>query len=181
MKAIFALFVIASAVAPALSQAVPTAQEPCMHVETSFDLVLPASYAVVAPLFGPEGERAWAGKHWDPAFIHPLPAKDVEGAVFTIRHGPYNAVWVNTLFDVTGRHYQYVYFLADLMVTVIDVRFNPVGEASTAVHVSYTRTAITSEGNEHVKALSEGDKAAGPDWQKAIEEFLHKTQPAAKP
>jgi hypothetical protein len=46
-----------------------------------------APFAKAAPLFGPEGERAWAGKHWNPEFIHPQPARDVEGAVFTIQHG----------------------------------------------------------------------------------------------
>jgi hypothetical protein len=68
-----------------------------LHLSTSFDLVVHAPYAKTAPLFGPEGERAWAGKHWNPEFIHPQPAADIEGAVFTIQHGPYKAVWVTTL------------------------------------------------------------------------------------
>lgn len=152
-----------------------------MHISTSFDFVVHAPYAVAAPLFGPEGERAWAGKHWDPSFIHPLPAKDVEGAVFTVRHGPVNAVWVNTLFDIEGRHFQYVYFLPELMVTVIDVRFKPVDANTTAVNVTYTRTAITPQGNEHVQAMSEGDKAAGKDWQQAIGDYLARGKSASKP
>jgi hypothetical protein len=163
------------------AQNTSAAPEAPMHIETSFDLVVPEPYAAVAPLFGPIGERAWAGRHWDPKFIYPLPERDVEGAVFTIRHGPFNAVWVNTLFDVPGRHFQYVYSLADMMVTVIDVRFDPVSETSTAVHVTYTRTAISAEGNEHVKALSEGDKNSGKEWQQAIDAYLASSKPAAKP
>jgi hypothetical protein len=181
MKVILTLFLIASAAAAAYSQKAPLVPEPCMHIRTSFDLVVHAPYAVVAPLFGPEGERAWAGKRWDPDFIHPLPAKDVEGAVFTVRHGPVNAVWVNTLFDIEGRHFQYVYFLPDLMVTVIDVRFKPVDAGSTAVNVTYTRTAITPEGNEHVLAMSEGDKAAGKDWEQSIDDYLARGKSGPKP
>jgi hypothetical protein len=141
-------------------------------VSTSFDLVVHASYAKTAPLFGPDGERAWAGKHWNPAFIHPQPAADIEGAVFTIQHGPYKAVWVNTLFDLDARHFQYVYFLTDLMVTVIDVRFKPAGADATDVNVVYTRTALTVEGNEHVTEMIKGDKTAGKDWQKALDDYL---------
>jgi len=159
---------------PLLAQSAPAASEPRLHTQTSFDLLVHASYAVTAPLFGPEGERPWAGKHWDPQFIHPQPAADVEGAVFTIQHGAVHATWVNTLFDVEGRHFQYVYFIPDIMVTVIDVRFKPAGTDSTAVHVVYTRTAVTTEGNEHVTAMTDGDKKAGKEWQEAIDEYLAK-------
>ena len=87
------------------------------------------------------------------------------------------AVWVNTLFDVNAHHFQYVYFLPGIMVTIIDVRFNPLSANQTAVNVTYTRTALTPEGNEHVTAMSEADKTAGPDWQKSIDSYLA-TQPA---
>src|SRR5271166_4025515 len=100
MKAMIVLFGIAASAFPALAQTSPAPPEALMHVSTSFDLVVRAPYAKTAPLFGPEGERAWAGKHWNPEFIHPQPAADIEGAVFTVRHGPVKAVWVNTLFDL---------------------------------------------------------------------------------
>jgi hypothetical protein len=143
-----------------------------MHTETAFDLVVHASYSETAPLFGPEGERAWTGKHWDPQFIHPLPARDVEGAVFTIKHGPFNATWVTTVFDMEARHFQYVYFLPDLMVTTINVRFKPVDAASTQVKVIYTRTALTPAGNEHVTAMTDGDQNSGKEWLDAIDAYL---------
>jgi len=156
------------------------ADEVCLRTRTSFDLVVDASYAVTAPLFGPEGERAWAGKDWDPQFVYPQPAKDEEGAVFTVRHGAMSAAWVNTLFDVEGRHFQYVYFIPDVMVTVIDVRFKPEGAEATAVNVVYTRTALTLEGNEHVAAMTEGDKKAGKEWQQAIDEFMEQSKASGK-
>jgi hypothetical protein len=161
---------IAALTAPALAQNGTTAS--LLHTSTSFDLLVHASYAETAPLFGPEGERAWAGKHWNPEFIHPLPAADTEGAVFTIQHGPLKAVWVNTAFNLDARHFQYVYFLPDILVTAIDVRFEPSGPESTKFHVLYTRTALTAEGNEHVTQMTESDKCAGRDWQHAIDLYL---------
>ena len=172
MKTIVALIAAAGLAAPLFSQSAPAPPQPLLHIRTSFDLQVHASYAVTAPLFGPQGERAYAGKHWDPAFIYPQPASDMEGAVFTVRHGPYSAVWVTSLADVEGRHFQYVYFLEDLMVTVVDVYFKPVGADSTNVNVVYTRTALTPKGNEHVTAMSDDDKTAGKDWQQAINDYL---------
>jgi hypothetical protein len=166
---------------PLSSQSAPAAPGPCLHTQTSFDMLVHAPYAATAPLFGPNGERAWAGKHWNPQFIYPQPAIDVEGAVFTIQHGSHTATWVTTMFDTEGRHFQYVYFLPELMVTVIDVRFKPVSADATAVNVVYTRTAITPEGNEHVTAMSEGDRTAGREWQQAIDEYLAHGKLTPKP
>jgi hypothetical protein len=176
MNTALSLAVAMTLAAPLFSQPVPVQPESPLRLSTSFDLTIHASYAETAPLFGPEGERAWAGKHWDPQFIHPQPAHDEQGAVFTVRHGNLNAVWVNTLFDVEGRHFQYVYFLPDLMVTTIDVHFKVVDPQTTGVHVEYTRTALTSDGNEHVTAMIEGDKHTGTEWQQAIDAYLESHQ-----
>jgi len=181
MKAIFLLVAVAASALPALAQTPIAAPESLLHLSNSFDLVVHAPYAKTATLFGPEGERAWAGKHWNPEFIHPQPAADIEGSVFTIQHGPYKAVWVTTLSDLSARHFQYVFFLPGLMVTVIDVRFKAVNENSTGVNVVYTRTALTPEGNEHVATMSEGDRTAGPEWQKSIDDYLAEIDRAPKP
>jgi hypothetical protein len=172
MKCLIVLVAVVAYASAGCSQIPNSSPEPLMHTETAFDLVVYASYTETAPLFGPEGERAWAGKHWDPQFIYPLPARDVGGAVFTIKHGPFNATWVTTIFDMEARHFQYVYFLPDLMVTTIDVYFKPADAASTQVKVVYTRTALTLAGNEHVTAMSEGDKSSGKGWQQAIDAYL---------
>lgn len=172
MKRLMVLIAIVAYAAAANSQTPNSPPEPFMHTQTAFDLVVHASYAETAPLFGPEGERPWAGKHWDPQFIHPQPAHDEEDAVFTIRHGPSKAVWVTALYDIEGRHFKYVYFLDGLLVTTIDVRFHPIDASSTAVHVVYTRTALTPQGNDHIVAMTEGDKSAGADWQSALNSYL---------
>ena len=172
MRAIPLLIGLAGIALPALCQSSGPTGEPLFHTSTSFDLVVHAPYAQTAPLFGPNGERAWAGEHWNPEFIHPQPGADVEGAVFTIQHGALKAVWVNTVFDLEAHHFQYVYFLPDIMVTVIDVRFKPMAADETGVRVVYSRTAITAESNEHVRAMSEGDQSSGREWQKALDDYL---------
>ncbi len=142
---------------------------------TSFDVMVRAPYAETAALFGPEGERPWAGAHWNPQFVYPVPGRDEEGAVFTVQHGPLSAAWVIARHDVEARHFQYVYFLAGLMVTTIDVRFTPVDAKTTRVHVTYARTSLSAEGDAHVAAMSEGDRRAGAEWQSAIDVYLAKS------
>lgn len=179
MNTLHVLIGLAGMAMPALAQS-PVAQ-PLLRTSTSFNLVVHAPYAKAAPLFGPEGERLWAGKHWNPEVLYPQPAADEEGMVFTIQHGPVKAVWINTLFDVNARHFQYVYIIPEIMVTVIDVRFKIVSAETTGVHVVYMRTALTPEGNEHVNTMTEGDKTAGKEWEEAIAQYLAHEKTAGHP
>jgi len=64
MKTLSFMVGVASVALPAAAQTIVAAPAPLLHVSTSFDLVVHASYAKTAPLFGPDGERAWAGKDW---------------------------------------------------------------------------------------------------------------------
>jgi hypothetical protein len=170
------LLALAICVPPLLAQKpearVTVPSQPAAHVSHSFAFAMNAPLPDAAPLFGPEGERAWAGDDWNPQFVFPVPARDVEGAVFTLRHGEHTAVWVNTLFDLSGGRMQYVYVLGDLLVTTIDVRLHAIDAAHTKVDVTYVRTALQPEANEHVAALGKHDGEQGRVWEKAINAYL---------
>ncbi len=170
------LFVISIALlfaAMVSAQEKPAAGEsPLAHVRNSFVVMVNASYADTAILFSPVGERAWAGKDWNPQFLYPRPERDVEGAVFTVQHGEHESVWVNSIRDMESRHFQYVYFIPDALVTVIDVRFFPISVGATKVEVMYTRTALNVDANPHVRALGVSDAGNGTEWQKMIEKYL---------
>jgi hypothetical protein len=145
---------------------------PVAHVTNTFEFRIAAPLDRVAPLFGPEGERCWAGDHWDPQFLYPQPAKDVEGAVFTVQHGPHNSIWVNTVFDLPGGRMQYVAVIPDVVISMIDVRLTMVDGSHTSVVVTYTRTALTAGANDDVSAMGADDRNSGPHWQRAIEACL---------
>lgn len=145
---------------------------PLAHVSNRFTLTVKAPFHEAALLFGPESERNWAGSEWDPQFVFPRPGKDVQGAVFTIRHGTHQSVWVNTRFDVKRGRFQYVYFVPGILVTTIDVHLSPAGQANTRVEVTYTRTALESQANDEVRALGERDRNSGRHWQESIDAYL---------
>lgn len=142
------------------------------HTVNSFSLTVAQGYPKAAALFGPEGEKMWAGPGWEPQFLYPQPARDVQGAVFTLAHGERTAVWVNTLFDVAARHFQYVYVVPEVQAVTIDVRFRPLDAEHTAVEVTYARTALSAEANEVVLTQGKKDAASGPEWQREIEAGL---------
>jgi len=147
---------------------------PVVHVRNEFEFTAHAPYQAVAPLFGPEGERVWAGGHWDPHFLYPRPAQDIQGAVFTIRHGHHQAYWINTSFDLGGRHFQYVYCIPEMMMVLIDVRFSELDAENTKVNVAYERTALSAEANERVTEMAKADRESGKEWGSAINDYLAK-------
>jgi hypothetical protein len=141
-----------------------------LHTREQFSLVADAPFEVAWPLFGADKERAWA-PDWDPVFLWPREAWDQEGMVFQVRHGEKTAVWVNTAFDRTARRIQYVYVIADVVVTVITLKLTPDG-GSTAVDVIYERTALVHAANDTVKEMALRDRLAGTEWSRQINQHL---------
>lgn len=142
------------------------------HVVNSFTFEIAAPMKKVAPLFAPEAERRWAGNDWNPVFAHPQPGADIEGAVFTTKHGSFTTVWVNTLFNIESGRMQYVAVVPDKFAMTVDVQVTAPTATRAAVKVTYTRTALAPSANAHVIALGEKDKSSAPDWQHSIESAL---------
>ncbi len=149
---------------------------PVSHVENGFEFTVHAPYKSVFPLFGAHGERAWAGKHWDPQFLFPQPAQDKEGEVFTITHGHTHATWVNTAFDLESGHVQYVYVIPEVQAVLIDIHLHQDAALATGVKVVYQRTALTSGFNDHIREMGQKDGQAAEEWQGAIEKCLGVTK-----
>jgi len=143
------------------------------HTRTQFQFTANASLEKAAPLFGADQERVWA-PDWNPMFVYPTPAHDQQGMVFQVVHGPGTATWVNTAFDLAAGHIQYVYVLADAMVTTIDIRLEQIGAAKTHVMVVYERTALIPGANEHVRHFAANDAQADREWEEQINGYLAK-------
>jgi hypothetical protein len=143
-----------------------------VHISNSFQFVVRAPLHRAAPLFGPEGERCWAGQHWNPEFLYPQPGKDVQGAVFTVQRDSVTSVWVNTVFNPEEGRMQYVSFVPGVVVSTVDVRLTALGGSSTSVEVTYARTALDAEANNDVQTMGKSDRESGPHWQQAVESCL---------
>lgn len=142
------------------------------HVSNSFSFDLAIPIAKAAPFFGPEGERCWAGAHWNPQFAWPQPARDTQGMVFTVAHAGHKSTWVNTVFDLAGGRMQYVAVIPSHMASVIDVRLTAASASQISVQVTYTRTALDSAANEAVREAGDRDRNSGSEWKQSIEQCL---------
>lgn len=141
---LLALFIVgATAAMPLLSQTNKTAHTssgagdpvPLAHVRNSFTLTVHAPYKIAAPLFGPNGERVWAGDDWDPQFIYPhgkkqstTTWKNRSQKVFELRTTA-SAVWL-----VRRKHYSDPPGFADIYC----VRFSSRNIAIGFLHGVYT-------------------------------------------
>jgi hypothetical protein len=140
------------------------------HTEEKFVFTANAPMDQVVPLLGADKERVWA-PGWDPQFVHPLPAVDKRGMVFTVTRDQRKSVWVNTEFDAEKGPVQYVYVIPETLITVITLQLTAVGD-KTQVEVEYERTALSEEADDHVRHLAEGDRISGPDWEKQVNGYL---------
>jgi len=163
---IICLFALLSCVMDAENPKSPGA----VHRRTEFAFTVSAPFETVAPLFGADKERLWADG-WNPQFVHPQPANDEAGAVFTIKTG-HSSVWINTIYDLTRGQVQYACFAGESMVTLIDIRIERIGSDKTKAVVVYERTALQPEANDHVNRLADDDKAKGPEWEAAFRTYL---------
>jgi hypothetical protein len=141
-----------------------------LHTRGQFNFVAHAPFDIAWPLFGAEGERAWA-PGWDPRFLWPPEPIDQQGMVFRISHELGTAIWVNTAFDKTAKRIQYVYVIPDVVLTVISLRLMASGE-TTQVEVTYERTALSESAADRVADVAKGDKSAGGEWSRQIDHYL---------
>ena len=148
----------------------PAATQP-VQVRSEFQFNLGVSPAQAAPLFGPEGERCWAGGDWNPHFVFPQPAHDQQDAVFTVPHGSSTMTWVNTVFNIAEGHIQYVAFIPSAMAMTVDVRLTPAA-AGTHVDVTFVHTALDPSVNAKVAEMAEHHRSSGPEWVHNIESCL---------
>ena len=154
---------IAKSVAPAADEG---------HVSTTMTFVVKASMQRAAPLFTPAGMQCWLGTHFQPEIVYAQTAKDAPGAVFTMQQGPQKSVWVNTIMDAKDGRMQYAMFVADAMVTIVDVRMISDGKDTTRVELTHTATALNADARAALKSMGSKNPEHIAAAQKAIEGCL---------
>lgn len=165
------LAAVAAVVVPASAQVQAEPAGNLAHTSEHFDFTVSAPYADVFPLFGAHEEPKWA-KGFEPKFLYPVPAHDQPRMVFhTVQEGQ-SRVWMNTAFDSSTGHVQYVYWIADVMVALIDIHVIKSGAHETKVDVVYERTALRPEANDQILQMAHADAHAGPHWAEMINGYF---------
>jgi hypothetical protein len=165
---------LAAVIAPMCMEAQESVNPALAHTHEEFSVIVKALHEKAFPLFGAYEERKWA-KGFEPRFIHPCPPGDQKGMIFTWVLGGAPSVWANTAFDPATGHVQYIYFVQDTMVTLIDIRLTKAGGAETRVDVVYERTALRPDANQKVTQHAQADRNRGSEWDAMINGYLRES------
>lgn len=147
-----------------------TSGQQLLHTHTSFRFTVDLPYSETFPLFGAWRERDWA-PDWHPEFIYPIPAEDIEGAVFRVTHGMHSSIWTLTRFDAIAGHVQYAVVMNSAVATRIDIDVKRRVKDKTDITVAYEWTALDTDANENVKAIAKRYESAGAEWAEQIRAY----------
>jgi hypothetical protein len=133
--------------------------------EGAFDLPLPMDEA--RRLFTPEGERGWAGEHWDPVYPAGSPAPDgaTAGTVFTTESSGGAATWV--VVAATASRLAYARVVPGELGGTVDVTLTAT-DGGCRVAVVYDVTSLGPAGARFVRELEAGYDQFLRGWRGAI-------------
>jgi len=142
------------------------------QVTRSYTLHLDSRPDVIFGLFDPIGERKWS-EDWNPIIVFPTSGIS-QGAVFvTAEKDGTEIIWIITRLDIKNRSIAYTSVTPRLKVTFIDIGCEPDGANCTRARVTYTITALSEKGNQHIDSFSkEHFHKWMTDWESAINHYL---------
>ena len=127
-------------------------------------------------LFDPIGEKKWS-EDWNPIIVYPTSGIR-QGSVFATRDDGTETIWIITKLDKSSRSIVYTSVTPHLKVSTIDIRCEPDGASRTKARVTYTVTALSERGNQHITSFSkEYYREWMMNWERAINHYLQYGRP----
>lgn len=114
---------------------------------------IPTSADSVFPLLCPEREREWLDG-WDYRMCYSESGYAEEGAVFTTREDGRDTVWIITHRDPAAREIRFARVTPDIAATQLAVRVEPVDRIRSRVHIRYTHTSLSAEGDAFLASIT---------------------------
>lgn len=143
------------------------------HVTRSHAIHLPAALHRVFSLFEPLGEKRWA-VDWNPEMLYPISGATQEGTTFTTQHAHESTrIWTIIVYEREQAHITYFNVLPSSHTSWIDVRCETTGAEASNAHITYTLTALSSQGNTYISAFTQEHYQTWIlSWQTAISHYL---------
>jgi hypothetical protein len=131
----------------------------------------------VFPLFGPVRESEW-DPAWQPEFIHPSDGtQSHDGAVFIVRKGGRESIWVMRRYDAKQRELEYVRVTPGYVVAEVEVSIAPAAGGQSRATVTYRYTALSDEGNTFIAHWADEFPKTGPHWGEVINHYITTGRP----
>ena len=139
------------------------------RLQHSFELPLPAN--VCRELFTPAGEEAWVAD-WKPDYVYPSGGETELGMVFVTSHDGETTFWQMTDYDPILQYVRYARLTPGSRATIVEVRCETLDAARTRVHVAYTLTGLSDEGNAAIGTFAAGFAKSIDGWRTSILTWL---------
>jgi hypothetical protein len=136
----------------------------------------------VFPLLCPVREAEWLPQ-WKYRLIYSQSGVAELGAVFTTPNdgGP-ETTWVVTHYDPTKFEIAFAWVRPQMLATRLQISLAPAGEDRTRLHIRYTYTALSPEGEREIERMEAAFQQRMRRWERSINYYLeHGTMiPAAE-
>jgi hypothetical protein len=135
--------------------------------EGHFTVPLPVAAALT--LFTPEGERRWAGPHWDPTYAIPNAASDdsAPGTVFATESDGGAATWI--VVERREDRISYARVAPGRIAGTVSVECSRGATSDeTLATVRYDVTSLGPDGVAFIEHLEEGYAAFLDEWRREI-------------
>lgn len=147
-------------------------KEPTIRIQRTGTLAVPRPIEEAFPLFSPLGEKAWIDG-WNPVFHWPVSGEWSAGQVFSTTAQGIETIWIVARLDKTAHEVEYHRVTPGLHVAEVVVSCRTHGTNRTEVHIRYTYTALTSDGEAFLGSVTEASFAEMiADWERRIQQYL---------
>jgi hypothetical protein len=143
------------------------------RVTRNYVQTIQAQPSVVHSLICPVKEAEWLDG-WDYQLIFSQSGFAEKGCVFTSRSaGEKDTIWLITKRDDAAHETVFARITPESRVAEVTVRIEDGGEQTSRVHISYTITAITGEGNRFIENFTEENFVNDMRfWQATMNHYL---------
>ncbi|MCE5335389.1 MAG: hypothetical protein LLG06_12470 [Desulfobacteraceae bacterium] len=125
-----------------------------VRVERNYIQKLRGTPEEIFPLLCPVREKEWA-QGWDPLAVYTSTGFAESGCIFTTGEEKPDSIWIITSFDASRWRMEIVKVTPGFTVGRFVIALSADGHGGTSADVTYTYTAISSEGESFVHGYTE--------------------------
>ena len=143
------------------------------RITREYHQTIQADPDIIFPLLCPVKEAEWLDG-WDYELIYSETGFAESGCVFsTINDQGEETVWVISEYDPQNRRIGFTRFMHESRVCVLSISVHPLQQNIARVHVAYTHTSITSDGNQFIDQFTEDSfLEAVKFWEESMNHYL---------
>ena len=143
------------------------------RVTHSYVQTIEGTPEVIFPLYCPVKETEWC-EGWDPALVYSESGVAEPDCVFVTRDGEVESAWFVTRHEPEAGVVEMVKHTPGIAFVKLRIALTPLNDKTTRATISYSYTALGSEGDRALEAFTEESyRASMQAWETAMNHYLN--------